>query len=613
MEFLLGCNYWASNAGTEMWRQFDAEVIRKDIKLLADHGVKCIRAFPVWRDFQPVMPVLKAGCKLAYYGMENEAPCNNEYYLDEEMLSRFFEFIQICKQYNIRLIVGLITGWMSGRTFIPSALYGKNLLSDSVAQYFEQLFIKGFVTRFCNCDTIYAWDLGNECNCFDFESDRLEAANWTALISNAIRAVDPKRTIVSGMHGLELEKHWTIQDQAMFTDMLTIHPYPYFFEEGRTDETLSYRTTMFATAQAKYYAEIGKKPCLAEEVNVIGPMVCSNEMQADYIRLNMFSLWANGSAGLLWWCANDQDKLNTYPYTESMLERELGMITSDGEPKPVLKEMKRFADFLSKNDFQLPTAKTDAVCILTREQNQMGIAYMTHILSRKAGFNCSFAYCEQTLPESDVYLMPSVNGQVIISKQKYDELKRRVYEGAELYISIDDALISGFEEFSGLRVIDSCYHSNSNKLLMDNTEIDFCRDFHLRMESVGAEVLAYDADGNPAVCVNSYGKGKVYFVNFPLEKNLIDRPDAFSGNEVMIYNKIFKRCIDSYPVKALNDQVVLTYHLNKNGDDYAVLINHSAQEIQLQLELNDKTQIAQVCYGDISSIKPYDACILKLN
>ena len=57
MEFMLGCNYWASNAGTEMWRQFDIEVIKKDVAELSKYGVKYLRVFPMWRDFQPVMPV----------------------------------------------------------------------------------------------------------------------------------------------------------------------------------------------------------------------------------------------------------------------------------------------------------------------------------------------------------------------------------------------------------------------------------------------------------------------------------------------------------------------------------------------------------------------------
>ena len=29
MEFILGCNYWASNAGADMWRDFDSSALIK--------------------------------------------------------------------------------------------------------------------------------------------------------------------------------------------------------------------------------------------------------------------------------------------------------------------------------------------------------------------------------------------------------------------------------------------------------------------------------------------------------------------------------------------------------------------------------------------------------
>ena len=54
MEFILGCNYWASNAGADMWRDFDKEAIDKDLDALSSHGVTHMRVFPNWRDFQPV-------------------------------------------------------------------------------------------------------------------------------------------------------------------------------------------------------------------------------------------------------------------------------------------------------------------------------------------------------------------------------------------------------------------------------------------------------------------------------------------------------------------------------------------------------------------------------
>ena len=67
MNFILGCNYWASNAGADMWRDFDPSAIEKDIQILSGNGVKHIRAFPNWRDFQPVEPLFTGMGNLARY------------------------------------------------------------------------------------------------------------------------------------------------------------------------------------------------------------------------------------------------------------------------------------------------------------------------------------------------------------------------------------------------------------------------------------------------------------------------------------------------------------------------------------------------------------------
>ena len=53
-KYLIGCNYWASNLGIYMWRGYDKEVIEKDMKVLSEHGVNCLRIFPLWPDFQPL-------------------------------------------------------------------------------------------------------------------------------------------------------------------------------------------------------------------------------------------------------------------------------------------------------------------------------------------------------------------------------------------------------------------------------------------------------------------------------------------------------------------------------------------------------------------------------
>ena len=618
MKFVLGCNYWASNAGVEMWQDFDEKVIKKDIKILSEYGVSTIRVFPNWKDFQPVVPYMRGGGEITEFGFKKEKTVENQYYLDECMLKRFSLFLDICEKYEVNVIVGLITGFMSGGFFVPPVLYGKNVINDPLARYFEQLFIKGIVSRFKDRKVIVGWDLGNECNCMAPCQNRWEAASWTIMVSDAIRSIDKDRPIISGMHSLETPvasdkvQEWTIQDQGQFTDILTTHPYPYWCNYTRIDKTLSLRTTLHATAQTKFYSEIGMKPCLAEEIGTMGPMICSDENAAKFLRINMFSLWANSAVGVLWWCANDQDKLDIFPYTKNMVERELGMLTTEHEAKPVLKEMKKFSAVLKEFDFELPKAKSDAVCLMTYDQRQWGIGYITYILARQMNLNISFAYAEDELPDSKLYLLPSINGITVMPKKKFDALKEKVKNGADVYISMDNAVLANFEEFTGMKVIDSYELDERGTAEIEGCQVGFARKRNMVMEPTSANVIAYDDKGFPFVSVNSYGRGKVYLVNAPIEDNLIETPNAFAGNSGIIYKHIFTEYTKEYPVESLNTELLMTYHQNSD-DEYIVVMNHSDVDMKLDMKLKENYKIEKVYYGEIDAIKSYDACVFKLS
>lgn len=612
MDFILGCNYWASNAGIEMWKNFDAEAIKKDLKILSDHGIEYLRVFPLWRDFQPVKANLGIVGSTADYVLESSVRCENENFLDEDKLSQFEQFLDICDSYNIKLIVGLITGWMSGGFFIPSALQGKNVITDSVAIYFEHLFIKGFVEKFKNRKAIYAWDLGNECNCSGEVKNRFEAAAWTATISNGIHTADPERPVVSGMHSLTLEDNWRIQDQARFTDILTTHPYPLWCTHTTIDDLLSYRTTTHATAETKWYSDIGNKPCLAEEIGTMGPMVCSNEKAADFLRLNLFSLWANGSTGVMWWCNSDQNTLTTYPYTVNMIEQELGLVDSNHNPKPAILEYKKFSQFLKENNISLPKAKEDAVCLLTRDQDHWGVAYMTYALAKSVNLNLKFSYAyEQELPPSQLYIMPSVSGMAIMPKDKYEALKQKVADGADLYISAGKVFLQGFEDFIGIKVVDSAMREVSRTVKIGDDEITTTSVTARKYAVTTAEVLLTDLEGNPFITVNNYGKGRVFFVDAPIEHNLIHTQDAFDSKIEKIYKEVFKEHIQALPVILDSEKVVFTYHPDENGG-YVVAINHSDTERKLNFKFNKGQKISEVVYGSSETIKPFDASVIRI-
>ncbi len=612
MGFLIGCNYWALNAGTEMWSNWSPEAIEDDLKILSSHGVKYMRVFPIWRDFQPIMPLIGSFGKIEEYRLEGDKFPENPYYLDEVMLDRFSVFCDLCEKYDIFLIVGLLTGYMSGRTFIPSALYGKNLYTDPVALLFEQRFITGFVRRFKDRKAIYAWDLGNECNNMCPAETRYVAASWTGIIANTIKANDNTRDVVSGMHELEFDqKSWTIADQAEFTDLLTTHPYPYWLPYANKDEVGTFRTTMHATAQSKLYKDIGKKPCIAEEIGTMGPMVANDDLSGDFLRVNLFSNYVNGISGVMWWCANEQTNLTTAPYTWNMVEVELGMIDANRNPKPVLKEMKKFSEFLKSSGLKLNPPKDDAVCVLTKEQEQVGISYMAYCMAKQSDINLKFAYGDVEIPESDCYLMPSVAGGKVMSGENWAILKKRVLDGASLYISVDNGILSDFNSLAGLRVIDAAYENKSGNFKFDDSEIPYKKRRNFRIEANGADVLAKDEAGNPIITEYQYGKGRVFFVNFPLEYALLDETNAFDGNIHLIYRHFFKDIIENKKVASDNQFIAVTEHTDGNKS-YCVAINYSKNPQKPNFKFKACAP-ASVIYGDIDEIKPFDAVIFEIN
>lgn len=609
MDFILGCNYWASNAGADMWRDFDIACVRKDLKTLSENGVQCIRVFPNWRDFQSAEPVLHFAGRIPRMTQTGKVYAENPYYLDETMLERFAAFLDICEEYGIAVIVGLLTGYMSGRLYIPTALYGENVLTSSRAHYFEQLFIKGFVSRFKAHKAVWAWDLGNECNFMGVAGDRWQVGAWTAMISNAIRAADPTRQIISGMQGIEINGPWNFNDHKLYIDVLTTHPYPYWNENK--DENMSLRTTLYPTLLSKYYGDLSGKPCLAEELGSMGPMVLSEEKAGEMLRINMFSLWASGAPGVMWWCAYDQTHLEAYPYSDQMCERELGMLDINNNPKPSLQAMHSFAEWMKTLDFTLPPAREDAVCIMTRDQDQWPVAYMTAILANMAGFNCRFADGDGALPESKLYLMPSACGNQVMYKSRYAELKKRVSEGADLYISLDTAIFSEFEALTGLKVLDSYCNAETVTATVDGEEFTFTRRRNMIAEPTTARVLAYDSLGRPLITENAYGKGRVIFLNAPFERKLFDMHHAFDGNACKLYRSLFGKYIANVPVKVQGEGLRLSCHEAEDGY-YAVVLNHTGETKAFALELPTGYAVSKVYYGATDTVAPFDACVLKI-
>ena len=607
-EFLIGCNYWSYNAGADMWRDWDEAQVEKDLQLLSENKLTTIRVFPNWRDFQPIIPVYGFSGALHEYLMEGEKEPENPYFLSETMLSRFETFCNLAGKYGIKLIVGLLTGWMSGKLYIPTALHGKNLFTDPLALRFEQYFIEGFVSRFISRPEIYAWDLGNECNCMSNAENANVAFVWSATIANAIKAADSTRPVFSGMHGLTVESgSWTIRDQARCADVLTTHPYPAFVPHCDRDPVDSIRTLMHATCETYLYSKIGKKPCMVEEIGTLGVNVCSDEVSANFMRLNLLSNWAHGAEGLLWWCMNEQTHLDNSPYRWSMLERGLGMFDTNQQPKPFLNEMCKFAEWLETVDTTLAAPKTDAAVLLPNGQDHWGIAYMTFILGKQAGITRDYVAPSTCIPDYPLYFVPSVHGDQWFFKPYYEQLKQKVYDGATVCISNLSGFYTERETFLGSVVRETEQVTDSGTFLLDGAVIPYSTTRKQKLVLTTATVVAVDKNGDPLITVNTYGKGKVYYINFPFEETLLSTNRAFDGDVYKLYEYVASRALKTPNVTKNNKMVGIT----ENGN-VVTLINYSNKPQKTGFELQNGKQIDRIMRGNPDTLPPCDGAIFTI-
>jgi hypothetical protein len=589
--FTLGCNYWASHAGTRMWSDWRPDVVDRDFADMAAAGITALRIFPLWSDFQPVTVARGWGGQLKElrFGEEPlpDTPVGQAG-VSEVMLGRFAEFCALARKHRLDLIVGLITGWMSGRTYCPPVLEGRVLHTDPLALQLQGRFIRIFVERFRSEPAVAAWDLGNECNCLGPVPSREAAWTWTAFITSHIRASDATRPVVSGMHSLEPNTTWAIQDQGELCDLLTTHPYPLWSKHTSQDPLDTIRTTLHATAESRMYADIGGKPCFAEEIGTMGPMMGDWTAASHFVRTNLFSLWANDCRAFMWWCAYDQRELPNAPYDWVAVERELGLWREDRSAKPMLAELQAFSALLPALPSPLPERRIDAVCLLSRGQDAWGAAYSSFVLATQAKLSLRFAWIDDAIPDAQLYLVPSLAGHEGPYRRRWHELLAKVHAGARLWLSLDDGVVEPFGEVFGVRVRSRGKRFAPTTFDFAGQRLTATRGLDLKLVAEpGTTVLAAAADGSAILTRRAYGTGDVTLCAFPVEAQLTATPGGFHapGAEPLhlLYRDLTAATVR--PFDSTSAAVAITIHPTVSGSTagagYAVLINHGDTPAQI--------------------------------
>lgn len=608
--FITGINYLASNAGIKMWTNFDPVIIDNDLRKIKSLKIDVIRIFPLWSDFQPVSMIYECNGKEQMLGFKGDNLLPDTYVgragLDNNMLERFETVLDLAYKHGLKVYIGILSGWLSGRLFVPPVLEGRSLTSDPLALKMEMDFIRVFVERFRNKPAVAGWASGNETDCLS-DASWDERLAWQTMMRNAIKAADPHHPVLSDMHPLRSYGTHNVAKRRDIFDVATIHTYAYFTPYCLNEPIDSMRGLLQSTCEAAVYSGVLGIPCLMEETGTVGEFVCSRNITANYAKTNLYSAWANGASGLVWWCGFDQWHLEYPPYSKDALERELGVFYKDGNEKPVAVTFRDFKETIEAFDFKITPPKTDAVCIMGK-QNDFSIPLGAYVLSKQAGFNITYAY-ETSVPKSNCYIIPcmynSVDGRI------FKRLMEDVKNGATLYMSYDNWInISRSEETIG-SILERNYLRGKPLETEDGEKYNV--QVKLQLTPTKSKVLLKEKDDNPILTEYKYGKGKIIFCAIPCEKLF---SESFGGEHNLLLN-IYKSIARNIPLSVTKNakEIGITEHVLTDGRKIIVAINYSNTTVYDTLTFNNVS--FKKCYlGDIKdnhiSLKPHDVAIFEI-
>ena len=622
-EFFTGLNYWDSKSAINMWSNFDKESIENDFKLMKGAGITHLRVFPLWPVFQPLHALYEANGVYEYTFGEESLPDTDagRAGVSEEACQNFEIFCDLAEKYDMKLLVGLITGQMSFRIYAPPAFEGKDLLSDPTVIKWQLRFVKYFVNRFKSEKSIIGWDLGNETACMP----GLEGKNpdtfyvWSSAISYAIKSCDQSRPVVSGLDHAFIENGYlTFRDVGEICDINTTHPYNIFATNDVPVNTM--KSILDLPFKCKLGEDLSGIPNFVQEFGAIGYMNCSKKAEADFYRASLLACMSHGCHGTMWWCAFDQGHHEFAPYRWNNIGSDYGFFDAQLKEKPIVEENRKFKKILSTlPDGKMPNHRTDATILAQRGSNS-GMLRTSYILAKQANIDVNFNYVLDPLKDSKLYILPSVSGYHAIPKAKFNELLEKVKEGAVLYICADEGLSRKIPEITGVDIEFRERVDEVKLLKMCGKELPIHTSYFYKPESYTAEVIGADENDVPVFFKNPYGKGYIYFLTLPLEAFLSKKKGAFFKDDEDDYSCIYRELSRTAQIKRVcdsdNKYVRLTEHIIDDTSLYVVAINYNNKPEAVKLSVEQGYSVSVVygnrLNGDEISIRENDGVILKL-
>ncbi|GAA3757959.1 cellulase family glycosylhydrolase [Microbacterium kribbense] len=319
----LGANFWSRSGGPRMWTHYDPALVRRELRVLAEHGLTMTRSFFYWPDFQP----------------EPDR-------LDEACLAHFADFLDAHREAGMTTVPTFIVGHMSGENWDPVWRAGRDLYRDVWFVARQAWYVRELTARFHRHPAVAGWLLSNEVPIYGGEAPHEVIAAWAQILIDAIRAAGATQpvSVGDGAWGVETTGHdsgYRIRDLAPLVQFIGPHVY-----RMETDPIRQHLKAAFIAE----LCHVGQRPVVLEEFGVTDAYV-SAEGAATYYRQQLYNTLLAGVTGWIAWNNTDFDDLaHQRPYSHHPFEMHFGITDSTGAPKPALRELARFAADLEAMD-----------------------------------------------------------------------------------------------------------------------------------------------------------------------------------------------------------------------------------------------------------------------
>jgi endo-1,4-beta-mannosidase len=624
----LGANFWSRAGGPLMWRSYDAATVRAELSVLRQHGLGMTRSFFYWPDFMP-------------------APDR----VDQTMASRFASFLDLHADVGMTTVPTFIVGHMSGENWDPPWRADRDLYSDVWLVARQAWFAGEMVRRYAGHPAVSGWLVSNEMPIYGRPDPPRElVASWAQIMRDAVRAAGGHQPFslgdgAWGTRGVGQEGGFWLDDAASLCDFLGPHVYPVGNDEIRQHYAAAWECELAGTYGL---------PVVLEEFGVSSDFAAPAHAARYYRQVLHNSLLA-GATGWIGWCNTDFDSLaGQDPYRHHAFELHFGLTDNSGAPKPQLAEMRAFAGILASVDIaRCERAPADAALVVPA---YLDVKYpftppeyagFLHETLRQSYVSARLADLPVALTRESggirrgarLYLLPS--SQRLLAPT-WDDLLRLAGDGATVYLSYCAGPVSAHRGPShhGLGSVFGVAHELraglADRIEDDVVALTFRRDFgslsggstlafraagnehsrsFLPVHPAGAQVLATDGHGRPALLSRQVGAGAMVLCTYPIEHMAAVTPSVNPDAAVPFYAALAAEAGVRTHVRVDDPRVAADVLIRSDGAGFAWLVSQADERLTITPQVASGLGLASLdgtaCDGTVT-LDPFGVRVLRL-